>query len=429
MTEHAETHGAVCLDGSPGNFYWAPATDPKLASTWILFFEGGGWCYSAVDCTQRSHKDLGSTKLDAPTMTQTGYSGGIFNADSSVNPEWAGANHVYMRYCDGASFSGDRNDVVNTTGTPLYFRGFRILQAILDNLLDDKTYGLSSATDVMLSGCSAGGLSVLLHADYVGSRLKAAAPQLQRYKAVSCSGFFLDHANVDGLMVYQTQIQAIFELANATSGMNQDCLADHSSNEAWKCMMNPNAYDYVETPIMLLNSALDRWQTCCILSADPIVDQTINGNCTTRTNRGSLEFPVGCACCNCEIETTCDAASFDHFVTYETDFMSILRGTNNYHKAGNAAFIHSCYTHCAGSQDGSYSSIVVNGTHMYSAVANFWNGISISPDSFLPCAQRGPDQEHCNPTCKCDTCYPWGGNPPDDGGDHTFGPNAEVLLE
>merc|ERR1712226_1472050 len=145
-------------------------------------------------------------------------------------------------------------------------------------------------------------------------------------------------------------------------------------------MMNPQAYDYVQTPIMLINSALDRWQTCCILSADPIVNETagLNGNCTTRSNRGSLKFPVGCACCNCDIERDCDAAAFEHFHTYEDDFMTTLQNTKNYYSARNAAFIHSCYTHCAATQDASYESIKVNGIHMYSAVTDFWRGKTIS---------------------------------------------------
>jgi len=66
-----------------------------------------------------------------------------------------------FRYCDGASFSGDKTEpfMYNTsTGTqPLYFRGRRVLDAVLDTLLAE--HGLDQATDVLLSGGSAGGLS------------------------------------------------------------------------------------------------------------------------------------------------------------------------------------------------------------------------------------------------------------------------------
>jgi hypothetical protein len=43
MTEKAKSEGAVCLDGSPGVFYWHPATDPKHKHDWLLSFKGDGW--------------------------------------------------------------------------------------------------------------------------------------------------------------------------------------------------------------------------------------------------------------------------------------------------------------------------------------------------------------------------------------------------
>eukprot|EP01052_Picozoa_sp_SAG31_P025278 SAG31_NODE_2207_length_6189_cov_5.894253_3_plen_105_part_00 len=43
MAERAKSDGAVCLDGSPGVFYWHPATDPKHKNDWILSFKGDGW--------------------------------------------------------------------------------------------------------------------------------------------------------------------------------------------------------------------------------------------------------------------------------------------------------------------------------------------------------------------------------------------------
>ena len=75
--------------------------------------------------------------------------------------------------------------------------GKRLLDAVLDTLATSP-YSLTSATDVLLSGCSAGGLSTILHADHVGHRIQAMAPMLTRYKAAPCSGFFLDAPNVEG---------------------------------------------------------------------------------------------------------------------------------------------------------------------------------------------------------------------------------------
>ena len=63
-----------------------------------------------------------------------------------------------MKYCDGASFSGN-NATVNidpASGTALYFRGSRV-RALMQKDLFAK--GLASATDLVVSGCSAGGPS------------------------------------------------------------------------------------------------------------------------------------------------------------------------------------------------------------------------------------------------------------------------------
>eukprot|EP01048_Picozoa_sp_COSAG05_P027607 COSAG05_NODE_8136_length_733_cov_1.082019_1_plen_164_part_01 len=47
LTEAAQHHGAVCLDGSAPAYYWRPGSGSG-AKSWVLFLEGGGWC-SGVD--------------------------------------------------------------------------------------------------------------------------------------------------------------------------------------------------------------------------------------------------------------------------------------------------------------------------------------------------------------------------------------------
>jgi hypothetical protein len=88
-------------------------------------------------------------------------------------------------------------------------------------------------TKVLLSGCSAGGLSTYLHADYVGELLAVAAPRMTKYAAAPVSGFFLDHATVEGVPVYANQIQVIFGLSNASAGLNQNCIASLPAEKHW----------------------------------------------------------------------------------------------------------------------------------------------------------------------------------------------------
>lgn len=75
--------------------------------------------------------------------------------------------------CDGGSWSADAAKPVSvqvnsTTSVTVYYRGRRLLDAMIDYLL---TAGLKDATNLLYSGCSAGGLTTYLHTDYVAGRM------------------------------------------------------------------------------------------------------------------------------------------------------------------------------------------------------------------------------------------------------------------
>ena len=77
-----------------------------------------------------------------------------------------------------------RNHPVTHNGTVLYFRGFPILQAALQSLLDK---GMKNADEVILTGCSAGGLGTYVHADYVASIV----PQSAKFRAMADAGYVI----------------------------------------------------------------------------------------------------------------------------------------------------------------------------------------------------------------------------------------------
>jgi hypothetical protein len=158
----------ACLDGSPYGFYFVPS---KTGSTkWTISINGGGWCYDEVDCFCRSKGGLGSSKADAKT-------GGC----SCINPNEDGTmdtdcNCIHMPYSDGASFAGYRakpQPVPAGPGVPagstVTFRGIKNLDGVIDFA---KGHGLDKATEFVVTGGSAGGLSTFLHAD----RFAAALP-------------------------------------------------------------------------------------------------------------------------------------------------------------------------------------------------------------------------------------------------------------
>jgi len=74
-----------------------------------------------------------------------------------------------------------RANPVDWKGSTIYFRGLKVLQANLAALLHA---GMNSASEVILTGCSAGGLATYLHTDYVKSIL----PSSVKYRAMADAG-------------------------------------------------------------------------------------------------------------------------------------------------------------------------------------------------------------------------------------------------
>ena len=159
--EQYATQGAFCLDGGAPGFYFKAAdpsksSDTAASTSWVLYFKGGGWCYNEKDCKSRAAGSLGNSSHFPAKYTV----GGILDENPTASPVLAGYNHVVLWYCDGASFSGDAEQPADVDGTKIYFRGRRVLDAILDVLLDSSgPYGLNHATQVLLSGGSAGGVT------------------------------------------------------------------------------------------------------------------------------------------------------------------------------------------------------------------------------------------------------------------------------
>ena len=110
-------------------------------------------------------------------------------------------------------------------GVDLHFRGHHILLAVFDTLTANAMAApspYSAATDVVLSGCSAGGLSTFLHTQFVADTL---VPKGARFHSIPVSGFFLDAMSVQGIAVYTQQMQVVWDLQQPAVGVNAACVA------------------------------------------------------------------------------------------------------------------------------------------------------------------------------------------------------------
>ena len=259
LTDAAANDGAVFLDGSPAARYIVKG-DP---ARWLIYQQGGGWCSSMADCASRANSTLGSSKTYPATSKTVMSENGYLSNDPSTNPLFATWTRVYLPYGDGTSQLGDVSDpVVVTPGAPpIYFRGARVLRAMIDFL---RAEGLADATEVVITGCSAGGLSTYAHADTWAAALPKA-----RVVAMPDSGFFLNYAAVGVSPTFPQRMNWTFVNANVSGGglLSPKCTAAHPGEE-WLCMFAENLAPTMTTPTFALQSIYDSYQIGSILHAN-----------------------------------------------------------------------------------------------------------------------------------------------------------------
>ena len=251
----ADKHGAKCLGGQ------APAIEIRRnasSTSWVLFLEGGGWCNGATanatidSCAGRG----GFVPPHLTTTATTADFGGVLGANPTTNPDFFTWNAVFIHYCDGASFGSGRVDpiaVKKRDGSPgqLWMRGRANFNAVIDDLL--STQGMRQATEVILSGGSAGGLAVFYNLDHLVTLLPAGV----RVTGFPDAGFFMDAPG------YVADFQGADPVWNVTGsgGTNLKCLAAHAAaGEQWRCLLAPFILPHIEAPIYVMNSAYDAYQ-------------------------------------------------------------------------------------------------------------------------------------------------------------------------
>lgn len=181
----------------------------------------------------------------------------------------------------------------------IYYAGRQILTAVLRDLLQNRA--MSQATDVVMSGCSAGGLAVYLHADFVASLL----PPATKFRVIADSGFFKrESANIAGMRwVAKT-------MATSTNQACESAQADPS-----ECIFAEVVSRFIKTPLFALQSVVDRSQV------------------------GAPPSGGGC-CSNCTTQAAIN--------TFALRFNDVLHGGlfEGPLAASHGGFIDSCHHHC-----------------------------------------------------------------------------------
>eukprot|EP00466_Bigelowiella_natans_P003689 jgi/Bigna1/91796/estExt_fgenesh1_pg.C_1200006 len=343
--------GAYCLDGSLPGFWFAPAQSPEFNSSWIIYLQGGGFCATPGDCADRATGDLGSSNGWEDTQTL----GGIMNDDPAINPAFSQFNRVHVGYCDGWFFASNREGTVTTPD------GSQV-----------KGMGLSSATELVLGGGSAGATATLKHADYLYNRYPGV-----KFGAVPVSGVFPLHPDFQGSMGFWDVVLQAQDFHNSTqAGMGGNKCLEVLKGDPM-CGMPNYSYAFLEPPVFVFNSAVDLYALENIWKGDVDCVETGFQNCTS---------------------DAIDDINAWGYSFYDT----ISTSGPTFNKLGNGAFIDSCLEHCAPESTNAFTGITQDGVAMNAAVSSWWSsGFKEAADAhtYLPCPLNEQPPHLCNPTC------------------------------
>ncbi|XP_034594420.1 pectin acetylesterase 5 isoform X2 [Setaria viridis] len=311
---------SLCLDGSPPAYHLQRGSGSGSQS-WIVFLQGGAWCSSNTTetCSGRKMTAYGSSKFMEPITFD-----GVFNDQQPQNPDFYNWNKVFVRYCDGASFSGNAEGEAED-GTKLYFRGLRIWEAVIAELMGK---GMDTAKQALLAGCSAGGLATLLHCD----NFRAKFPQEVSVKCVPDGGFFLDAKDLSGERSMRSVFNGVVQLQNVSEVLPKDCLAKKDPTD---CFFPAELIKSISTPTFIVNSEYDSWQIQNVVAPVGSYPGDTWSNC--RDNIGN-----------------CSSKQIDVLHGFRRKLIHELKAAEGKREWG--LFIDSCFTHCQTQWNGSWHS-------------------------------------------------------------------------
>ena len=226
-----------------------PAGSTANSTKFIIELQGGGECVFQKQCTDHLHDSLGSSKYWANSTWP-----GFYNLpDPNANPDLADWNHIHVGYCSQDLWSGQQTEP-NDWG--ILFSGRHVVEAVIQDLT--KRYNMGDATDIILTGDSAGGIGSWLHMDWLTETFPKA-----RVVGAPVAGFYFYAYPYTGTN-HTTSVLAPFEpqywpdhVKLWDSYVDESCAAAHPSNPSF-CMLANNSYPWISTPTFIAESQTDK---------------------------------------------------------------------------------------------------------------------------------------------------------------------------
>ncbi|TGZ73952.1 hypothetical protein CRM22_001219 [Opisthorchis felineus] len=246
---------ALCNDGTQAGYYFRRSKRGN-SQNWLIFLEGGWYCFDNITCQLRESSTF--SLFSSSSWPQQRPFDGILSSNPNVNPIYHEYNSVFIPYCSSDLWTGRR---VNQTGD-FYFHGSRILQAVTDSLPWGNTKDIHR---VVFAGSSAGGIGVLMNIDRLRRRIvtKIGRPilvsgivdsawfiHIPAYRPSACSNIFECPAEEGihrGMRYWKAHIP-------------KSCRKHQQREERWKCFLAPFMYQYIKTPVYIVQSLFDEAQ-------------------------------------------------------------------------------------------------------------------------------------------------------------------------
>jgi len=241
---------ALCLNGEAPRYFVGKkpgaATDKQ---GWVLTMEGGGLCRNQKECTQRQRSFFGRPDPSTKSVSSGARPQGKL---PDLVAEMEDYTRVYLHYCSGDLHAGDA-----TVGS-LHMRGRRIVEAVLDELL--TKHGMDSASVLVVTGASAGGVGTYLNANYVASKVSSYGIKTV---AVPRGGMLLYPAFEFEAGTFGMTVQEFFGKGGGldrsewqNQALDPGCWDAYGESGRFDCMFLDRFAQYLEVPTFLV---YNRW--------------------------------------------------------------------------------------------------------------------------------------------------------------------------
>ena len=269
---------------------------------------------------------------------------------------------MFLPYCSQDLWTGQANSTspASSTAPGWYFSGHLILNAVLDELV--ASHGLRDATQIVLSGWSAGGFGVYHNIDWLAARFPAA-----RVVGAPIAGYEFYAWPYGGKGNTGPSALADFSAGAMASGaynalwqsyVPPACLADHAADPG-ACLLPGLSYGYITTPLFIIEAQGD---SVVLMYHDSVPNLK---------NRKSVTPPV--------------RAYMAGFAANQSVCLAAALAP----KSGDGVFNPSCFIHT-----GFKNSFTINGTGYLDAFRAWLGGASVKLAD--KCAVG---EVLCNPTC------------------------------